>query len=72
MGYYLAHFGMLCVISAGLSIQPRHHLALGLTVFLLLSISEFGFSTRGDQKTFKRQKNEVLIMIFEDIERALL
>lgn len=71
MGYFLAHLGMLCLISAGLSIQPRHHLALGLTVFLL-GISEFGFSTREDQKTFKRQKNELLIMKLEDIERALL
>lgn len=35
-------------------------------------ISEFGFSTREDQKTFKRQKNELLIMKLEDIERALL
>lgn len=72
MGYFLAHLGMLCLISAGLSIQPRHHLALGLTVLLLLGISELGFSTRGDQKTFKRQMNELLIMKFEDIERALL
>lgn len=56
MGYYLAHLGMLCLISAGLSIQRRHHLALGLTIFLLLSISEFGFSTRGDQKTSKGKK----------------
>ena len=71
MGYFLAHLGMLCLISAGLSIQPRHHLALGLMVFLL-GISEFGFSTRGNLKTFKRQKNELLIMRFEDIERALL
>lgn len=72
MGYFLAHLGMLCLISAGLSIQPRHHLAPGLTVLLLLGMSEVAFSIHGDQKTFKRETNELLIMRFEDIERALL
>lgn len=72
-GVFSCPFGDALFNFCRLSIQPRHHLALGLTVFLLGGIwSLVSQYTCEDQKNFKRQKNELLIMKLEDIERALL